>query len=73
MFHLNEAQQAKLTAWSEEQDALTAAKQGADEPYYGAIGGELTYSFTPTSLGVAVVVRHALTKNEINLTEYDLW
>ena len=38
-------------------------------PYYGAIGGALTYRFTPTSIGVVVKVVHAITKNELDLTE----
>jgi len=42
-------------------------------PYYGAIGGALTYSFTPTSLGVVVSVEHAFTKNSIDLTNYGEW
>ena len=42
-------------------------------PYEGCSGGAITYSFTPTSLGVAVVVRYALTNEELNVTDYDLW
>lgn len=42
-------------------------------PYYGASGGALSYSFTPTSLGVIETVRHAGTKQTLNLTDYDLW
>ena len=38
----------------------------------GAIGGRLTYSFTPTSLGIITVVKCACGK-EINLTDYDNW
>ena len=42
-------------------------------PYYGASGGELTYSFTPTSLGMIVSVRHGVTKQEFDFTDYDSW
>ncbi len=42
-------------------------------PYYGAIGGALTYSFTPTSLGIVVKVKHGFTDAEIDLSDYDLW
>ena len=42
-------------------------------PYEGCSGGAVTYSFTPTTLGVAVVVRYALTNEELNVTDYDLW
>lgn len=38
----------------------------------GAIGGQYTYSFTPTSLGTAVSMRCACGKEE-NVTEYDSW
>ena len=37
------------------------------EIYYGAIGGGLTYSFTPTSLGVILIVTEALTGEELNV------
>ena len=38
----------------------------------GAIGGQYTYSFTPTSLGTVVLVRCAC-GNEENATGYDSW
>ncbi len=38
----------------------------------GAIGGQYSYSFTPTSLGTAVSVRCAC-GNERNVTEYESW
>lgn len=44
-------------------------------PYLGAIGGETTYQFTPTSVGLMVVVRinyHDRTW-EKDFTEYDMW
>lgn len=41
--------------------------------YGGAIGGILTYSFTPTSVGEALVVRHNLTGEAINLSNYNNW
>jgi hypothetical protein len=40
-------------------------------PYEGAIGGGLTYSFTPTSIGDICIVSYA--GNEIDITEYDNW
>ena len=42
-------------------------------PYMGAIGGGTTYSFTPTSLGVIVKVHDALTKEVLDLSDYDSW
>ena len=43
------------------------------QPYYGAVGGSLTYSFTPTSVGTVVKVRHAGTKEIFDLTDYASW
>lgn len=42
-------------------------------PYSGTIGGSLTYSFSPTSIGDVVVVKDSHTGEEIDLTEYDMW
>jgi hypothetical protein len=42
-------------------------------PYTGAIGGSLTYAFSPTSLGVSVIVKDALTGLELDLTDYGSW
>lgn len=38
----------------------------------GAIGGRMTYSFTPTGIGVAVTVSCACGAKE-NITDYDCW
>jgi hypothetical protein len=43
------------------------------EPYYGATGGGLTYSFTPTSLGTICVVTEAITKKSLNVQEATFW
>jgi hypothetical protein len=42
-------------------------------PYCGAIGGEVSYEFSPTSLGDCLVVKHAVTKEELNITDYGAW
>ena len=42
-------------------------------PYTGAIGGGLTYSFTPTSLGIVVTVEESLTNEKLDLTDFDSW
>ena len=41
-------------------------------PYEGAIGGGLTYQFTPTSLGVVSTVKYG-NDYEFDVTEYDSW
>lgn len=43
----------------------------AGKAYYGAIGGAVTYRFTPNSIGTVIVVEHGYTKNEIDITDYD--
>jgi hypothetical protein len=52
---------------------IQAACLESGRPYYGAIGGALTYSFTPTSLGTVVKVKHGFTDAEIDLSDYDQW
>jgi hypothetical protein len=42
-------------------------------PYGGAIGGSLTFMFTPTGLGVVTRVRDAFTLEEIDLSDYGDW
>ncbi len=65
---LTDEDRARVTLWSAEQDAAVAQARGSDEWAYGAIGGQLTYRFTPTSIGTMVVVEHALTKATLDLT-----
>lgn len=43
------------------------------EPYYGAIGGGLTYSITPTGLGNILTVTESTTKKTLNVTEALDW
>ena len=84
-FRLDDQQAAKLEAWCAEQDKAVLEKQraaGADDqfiamvheagqPYYGAIGGELTFLFSPNSIGEVQRVRHSGTGSEIDLTDYN--
>ena len=84
-FTLDADQEIKLAEWCRIQDeAVLAEQRKSDNPfireeaeavfaYYGAISGELRYSFSPTSIGTVLVVRHSMTKAEIDLTDYDLW
>ena len=48
-------------------------KNNKTSKYIGAIGGSLTYSFTPTSIGVVKKVYDSLTDKELDITDYDLW
>lgn len=42
-------------------------------PYGGAIGGGVTYSFTPTSLGLVIKVSCSGVKEQLDITDYDEW
>lgn len=39
----------------------------------GAIGGRITFMFTPTSIGVVVKAKDTITNLEIDLTDYLEW
>ena len=66
-FHLTDEEEAKVQEFSKAQDE----KRGSS--YYGAVGGGLTYSFTPTGLGCIVVIKHESTGAELDLTDIDNW
>jgi hypothetical protein len=72
-FFVTLEQQAKIDAWSKDQDKIVAKRQKQKYPNYGAIGGALTYEFTPTSIGVALRVRHCMTKAELDVSDYEDW
>ena len=63
-FSLTEEQKIKLDEWKSQQ---------AEEDKVGTIGDRYTYSFTPTSLGLATVVKDNVTNSEINLTDFSNW
>jgi len=79
MFSLTEKQEKKLAEWKLVQDAkVISFEKGTElehenEAYYGTTGGGYTYEFTPTSLGCVIKVINNMTKEEIDLTEYDQW
>lgn len=81
-FTVNEDQHAKIDAWREKVEAKALADgrirtcnealgYGGDYPYYGAIGGELTYVFTGTSIGDILKVQ--MLGEELDVTDYDSW
>lgn len=80
MFTLDAEQQEKLAKWLKEiePEILEIQKNFSksaplNRPYYGSAGGGLTYSFTPTGLGVVVEVTEYHTNKTINLTYYKSW
>lgn len=78
---LNPVQREKLDRWTDEQNAKFLAEQqekypGLKRPYFGAIGGNLTWTRTPTSMGTIVTVifcKGTLHEAELDLTEYSEW
>jgi hypothetical protein len=73
VFNLSEAQCNKVNIWRREQDAIVAKQQGKNAPYYGASGGEVTYMFTPTTIGCVMQVKHAMTESVLDISDYDSW
>ena len=75
-FNLNDKQLTKLATWRadhfRECKYYIKHEDGFEEIYTGAIGGELTYSFTPTGVGVVAKVQCACGK-EVDLTDYENW
>lgn len=56
---------AKLNRWMKKKNL---------KKYSGSIGGRFTYSFTPTSLGVAKTVTDGMEdKDTLDLTDYESW
>lgn len=63
-FELNEDQTKRYKEW--------AKKVCLPDDQIGAIGGEFTFSFTPTSIGIVVKVHHA-NGDELDLSDYHRW
>ncbi len=66
-FNLNTEELTKLNTWLSEHDKTCRLAK-----YSGAIGGRLTYEFTPTSLSTIVHVQCACCREaRVDLTDYD--
>lgn len=82
-FELRAGQVEKLNIWLAEVNARAVEVQLASPlpklfpktafPYYGTIGGGITFSFTPTGVGLVCKVRESLTGEELDLSEYADW
>jgi hypothetical protein len=64
-FALTPIEEIKFKNWDKKHTAC----RGQD----GAIGGRLTFSFTPTGLGTIIKVRCSICKREIDLTDTNNW
>jgi hypothetical protein len=81
MFTVSAEDHKRISDWVAELRVKHSAKfQTAREgPFkncftdYGAIGGGLTYSFTPNNIGLVFTVTEALTGEVLDLSDYDSW
>lgn len=77
MFEVTEEEHQKISTWQANlhkkliKEGKVTVVDGY--PYSGAIGGTLTYSFTPTSIGVVFKVKDNLSGEVLDLTDYDSW
>lgn len=85
MFSLSTSQIEKLNSWlnnevyphviaKQQSNAICTFKDsdnGVEMPYSGAIGGDVKYCFTPTSLGTVVKVESW--GYILDLTDYENW
>ena len=65
IFKLNEKETNLANAFEE--------KHRHPDVYKGAIGGHITYMFTPTSIGDACIIHCDICDEEKNITDYDCW
>jgi len=65
MFTLDDDQRKKFDEWNRNHTCSL-------KKYSGAIGGRLTYCFTPTGLGVCLKVK-CVCGEEIDLTDVSNW
>ena len=76
IFVLEPYEQVQLYEWWHEHNKTCRMRWNEDgtpiEFPGGAAGGTLTYSFTPTGLGMAIYARCACNE-EVNLTDYESW
>lgn len=85
-FFLSDSEKEKASAFIKEQNLKSVEIQKSTiefpnevyeyywsqgYPYTGAIGGSLSYSFTPTSIMTIVVVTHLVTGETLDVTDYD--
>lgn len=88
MFQLTAEQNQKVNEWlrdviyppivaKQKEDPffstmIFTGEDGVEYPYTGAIGGGLTYQFSPTSLGMVTKVIW-YTGETLDVTDYDEW
>ncbi len=72
MFHITDGGWAKVAEWKATLPYPNNVREDG-MPVGGAIGGRYTYSFTPTGIGTIVKVHDAISKETLDLTDYENW
>lgn len=69
MFTLTGKQHRDIMKWQKEHETKCAYKGNV-----GAIGGAISYSFTPTSLGMIIKVKCSCSlRDGIDVSDYENW
>jgi len=71
MFDLTPKQNKRVKLFIKNQNILR--KKLKNEVSVSNYDETFTYSFTPTSIGVCVVIRDNLTLTMLDITDYDSW
>lgn len=72
-FELTKVELERFQNWKTEHDKTCSLVPTEDNPFAsGAIGGRISYHFTPTSIGLGVRVSCACGSEE-NVTDYESW
>lgn len=75
-FQLDKDEETRFSEWNE---IHLKNHHGGKEPYGGAIGGRLRWTFSPTTIGTITKVtctmclKHHENVHTADLTDYDLW
>jgi hypothetical protein len=64
-FEITEKEYKKISKWQK--------KLLRDKAPTGAIGGRFQYTFTPNSIGLVIKVVDLVTKQELDITDYESW
>jgi len=62
---LRKSRKHRKIVWHDYDDAMY--------PYAGAIGGDISYIFSPTSLGYCVEAEEHFSKRRLNITDFSDW
>jgi hypothetical protein len=67
-FMLSSTQLSRFSQWDDEQNQSIRNKNNG-RLAVGACGGQVTFEFTPTGIGLLVTARNSLTDESIDLSE----